>query len=272
VVNSMFAALIVGACDPAEPHLAPPTCDSEAFREGAPPEASEPLFGSPSAGTGLDADACAPACGCGPDAPTYTPDDIEALLGLTLDDPPGPLDVDPYAVPPEPQEAGVCAVVRLEPSRYRLTTVASPSDAAAAGALVTHDGQCGLCSTLQDLAVYLANPDLTEPVRACGISGVLGGEETHLGCLEALGFTRPCAQIWRYNTLNTMAECLDVCVAALDAPYHAPDGALNPCLQCDEEHSGPVFKAVAGRTRRNSGIPSALCRPCETVFPVIHQY
>ena len=54
--------------------------------------------------------------------------------------------------------------------------------------------------------------------------------------------------------------------------YHTPDGALNPCIQCDEDESGPVFKAVAGRTRRNSGLASALCRPCESVASVTHQY
>jgi len=36
--------------------------------------------------------------------------------------------------------------------------------------------------------------------------------------------------------------------------------------------SGPVFKAVAGRTRRNSGLASALCRPCESVYPLEHVY
>jgi hypothetical protein len=61
-----------------------------------------------------------------------------------------------------------------------------------------------------------------------------------------------------------------VCIALLDDPYHEPDGALNACLQCDEDESGPVFKAVAGRTRRNSGLATALCRPCETVWRVEH--
>ena len=40
-----------------------------------------------------------------------------------------------------------------------------------------------------------------------------------------------------------------------------------PCAQ-----SGPVFKAVSGRTRRNSGLPNALCRPCSEVRPLVHAY
>ncbi len=51
-----------------------------------------------------------------------------------------------------------------------------------------------------------------------------------------------------------------------------PDGSLSPCIACDEDKSGPVFKAVAGRTRRNSGIPNAICRPCDQVQPLVHDY
>jgi hypothetical protein len=44
------------------------------------------------------------------------------------------------------------------------------------------------------------------------------------------------------------------------------------CLLCGETQSGPVFKAVAGRTRRNSGLPKALCRPCSEVRPLVRAY
>ena len=57
-----------------------------------------------------------------------------------------------------------------------------------------------------------------------------------------------------------------------DLPHHLADGSLNPCIQCDEDESGPIFKLVSGRTRRNSGLASGLCRPCETVFPLTHSY
>jgi len=85
-----------------------------------------------------------------------------------------------------------------------------------------------------------------------------------------LGFSEPCAQIWAFNAATTRSACLDVCLAALDDAYHLPDGSLNACLACDEEQSGPVFKAVAGRTRRNSGIPVAICRPPEQVSALRH--
>ena len=136
--------------------------------------------------------------------------------------------------------------------------------------LCAHFGRCGVCSPLTDLAVYVREPDLAGPVRACGLSSA--DHAADVACLEALGFDRPCAEVWAYDTANTRAKCLDVCMAELGKPYHLPDGSLNPCIQCDEEQSGPVFKAIAGRTRRNSGLANALCRPCGEVRPLVHAY
>jgi hypothetical protein len=262
----MWLPLLLVACAP-EP--APAVCE-------APPD--DRLFGQPSANTGLDDGACAPGCGCGPDAfepPAYDEEDVAALLGWTLLDPPPLPEADPYDDPAGvPDRAGVCAVVVEDAGTrtYRLETFEDAAAAEVAGAVVTHDGACGLCSSLADLAVYVAHPDLTDPVRGCGISGALGGEDGHRACLTDIGFTEACAEIWRFNTVHTQEQCLDVCLALLDAPHHLPDGSLNACLQCDEDESGDVFKAVAGRTRRNSGLPSALCRPCGSVYPVVHDW
>jgi hypothetical protein len=127
-----------------------------------------------------------------------------------------------------------------------------------------------VCSTLQDLAVYLGTPNLGDPVRECALIGFGGDPEGTLACILDLGFTEPCAQIWAFNSANTRRACLEPCLAALDEPGQSPDGSLNACLACDEEQSGPVFKAVAGRTRRNSGIPSAICRDPGEVARIRH--
>jgi hypothetical protein len=246
-----------------------------------PPEtcAGERLFGSPNANTGLGPDACGPTCTCGGEPwtpPAYTAADGADLRAWDLRAPFDPLPADPYAAPPaaptDPGEDPVCAVVPRGPRAYVLRDYPSPRDAEREGAQVTHFGRCGVCSPLQDLAVYLEQPDLTAPVRACGLDHWADPLEDLVGCLEALGFTTPCAQIWAYNTLATRSACGAVCLAALDDPYHEPDGALNACLQCDEDASGPVFQAVAGRTRRNTGLPSSMCRPCGEVRPVEHRY
>ena len=198
-----------------------------------------------------------------------------------LSAPYAPLTEDPYAspAPPDDPPGTVCAVLEGDPSRqprpYTLVTYASTADALAAGAHPTHYGHCGVCSTLANLAAYMRQNDLTKPVRACAFSDTPDGGtamDGDVACLEALGFDLPCAQIWSYNTNNTRNVCLQVCLDNFASTYNQPDGTLNPCLQCDEDMSGPVFKAIAGRTRRNSGLPNAICRPCTEVQPLVHSY
>ena len=184
---------------------------------------------------------------------------------------------DPYLIwqtqEPPPAPAGTLCGVRFERDQvhYRLSTFSTPAAARTAGFSATHFGACGTCSTLQDLAVYLEKPDLTAPVRRCGISW---DASASLTCLEDLGFSAACAQTWLYNVINTRRHCFSVCIVAWitgEAPTRQ-DGRLNDCLQCDEDRSGPVFKATAGRTRRNSGIQSSIPRPNEEIAPVVHDY
>ena len=238
------------------------------------------LFGAPNDKTGLTAAQCQPQCTCGGKdftPPTYTDADADALLAWQLANPPTQVTDDPYAHPEAhvPAHDKVCAFVRGAGKAYTLQTFASADAAQAAGAVMTHNDACGVCSPLTDLAVYMRHPDLTDPVRQCGLvtgSGMKTAKDEAIACLQALGFDLPCAQIWYFNTLNTRAHCLDVCLANFSAPYHNPDGTLNDCLLCDEQQSGDVFKAVAGRTRRNTGLPSSMCRPCAEVVPLLHVY
>jgi len=255
--------------------------DASVPADAGPDPSCTRLFGAPNAQTGLTADQCAPSCGCGTSRwtpPTYDEAFVTDLLRWRNTAPYAPLTSDPYAGPTPPPERAdtVCALVRLPDAegvpQYRLADYGSETEAFAAGAVPTHTGRCGVCSTLENLAVYIRQPDLAGPVRTCGLRGISEGEAANLACLRALGFDEPCAQVWYYNTLHTRQACLRVCLAALNEPYHLPDGRLNPCIQCDEDESGAVFKAVAGRTRRNSGLPNALCRPCAEVRPLEHRY
>lgn len=235
-------------------------------------------YGAPSERTGLSADMCRPEIEGETmtwQAPSWTEEDLSGLMSWYLVEPYAVPTDDPYVATPDIRPAaGVCALVIEDEraKRYRLRTYPSVDEAAAARAIPTHGGACGLCSTLQDLAVYAGIPDLTSPVRACGLEGVFGSFEDNLACLMALGFSAPCAQIWGYNTRHTRDACSEPCFALLGEPYHTSDGELNECLQCDEDVSGPVFQAVAGRTRRNTGLATALCRRCETVWRLEHEY
>lgn len=236
------------------------------------------LFGRPDRRTGHSATQCRPSCpglhGFAP--PAYDEDDIRGLLAFELVDPPAELTSDPYERPDVPTESAdeVCAVKRIAPGsrRYRLVDYPDETSARVDGAVPTHFGRCGLCSSLHDLAVYMRENDLTRAARRCGLEHLEGSPEGDMRCLEALGFSRPCAQIWAYNTRHTKRVCAEPCFLELMSPYHRPDGRLNDCLQCDEDRSGPVFKWIAGRTRRNTGLPNAMCRPCAEVRPLLHRY
>jgi len=174
----------------------------------------------------------------------------------------------------------VCAVRFLDSghSRYELRDFDAASAAVTAGFTVTHQGRCGSCSTLQDLAIYLGTPNLTTPARQCARRTGLKRKKR---CFqESIGFTDYCAESWAYNALHTRQECLGTCVAdyglinLIFGRYPGPNtdetGQLRSCLQCDEKMSGPGFKFSAGRTRRNSGIESAIERPESEIYPVDH--
>jgi hypothetical protein len=241
------------------------------------------FFGRPNELTGLTSDQCRPECvfdGSVFAPPDYSPAFVQSLLtNWTVTLPYPPITSDPYAspAPPDDPPGTICAVLPgtadAGPRPYTLVTYASESDARAAGASPTHFGHCGVCSTLSNLAVYMRENDLTGPVRDCGLKGFGdGGEDANVACLQALGFDLPCAQAWYWDTVHTRTVCLAPCIAEIKNPYQLPDGALNTCVQCDEDQSGPIFKAIAGRTRRNSGLPNALCRPCSEVRPLVHDY
>ena len=212
-------------------------------------------------------------------APLPESDQALLLTALRSKIPLDPITVkaDPYLAwrgkEPLAAPAGTVCGVRFEPDQvhYRLATFANKAEASTAGFAVTHFGACGTCSTLQDLAVYLEKPDLTAPVRKCGIKRNTSGRLT---CLKDLGFSAACAQTWLYNVENTRHQCFGVCLWSWleGAAPTRRDGHLNACLQCDEDRSGPVFKATAGRTRRNSGIHSSIPRRDDEIAPVVHDY
>jgi len=258
-----WLALVVGCAGEQAPDVYPdPTCDG--------------LYGRPAENTGLSEAQCAPEI-AGDEtwtAPVWDEPALDALRAWTLLDPPEPLAEDPYVTDPDaqPSDSQICGVLVQGEDTYRVQTFDDPEAAFEAGATMTHGGACGACSSLADLAVYAGVPDLTGPVRQCAILGITGTIDGVEQCLSDLGFTPACARIWAYNARHTQQECFDTCIAQLDDPYHLPDGTLNACLQCDEDESGPVFKTYAGRTRRNTGVPTALCRPCESVWRLAHDY
>lgn len=155
-------------------------------------------------------------------------------------------------------------------SIYSMKTYSSETDAISAGDIVTHTGSCGLCSTTQDLAIYLTE-DFTTAGKICATQGLFD-EAKGLSCYMSIGLTEECAKIWNYDGIYDGKVCGVTCAKTVSDPNNgpAPDCTLNPCLQCDEDKAGPVFTEFAGRTRRRSGLLSEIVRPCDTIAKISH--
>ena len=149
---------------------------------------------------------------------------------------------------------------------YRLNTFASHDEARSYGYMVTHEGGCGVCSTLDDLAAYLKFPNLARVGVACGVAS-LADFDAGVICYKGFGFTEECAKMWIYNSLETRDNCLEICLPefldGLENNGPAPTCELNKCLQCDEDGASPLFPKIAGRTRRRSSLFSGIVRPCQ---------
>lgn len=270
----LIAATLAG-CSDKDSDNGPTTCDH--------------LYGLPTENTGLTDEECKPIIdlpGLYFEEPIYTDAYIQQLENAVLLTDTREefynITEDPYpnqdAYIGQHSDDAVCGILmdsEVEDG-YRLKTYDDDASALADGAQITHYGPCGLCSTTQDLAVYIREPDLTAPVRKCGTKG-LGkpheeAEPLARACLEDIGFSAGCIDIWYWDINNTKNQCMETCLPLLTDQHHTKDQSLNDCIQCDEDESGPLFKVMSGRTRRNSGLSSALCRPCETVQPVDHNY
>ena len=231
------------------------------------------FYGMPNERSGLSPDQCNTQCRCLAGTPADSQPDLSSpVFGYAHLNPPMLLTSDPYAASDEQisDENQVCTIELDHAAQaYFLQTLNADSVDVNR---ITHAGPCGACSSLADLAVYAANVDLTDPVRACGLEGIGGGSEMNITCLRELGFSEACAQIWYFNTNHTREICLGECIEHINSSYVDETGQLNSCLACDEENSGPIFKYFSGRTRRNSGLPSSICRPCDSITFVPHSY
>lgn len=247
--------------------------DNEIDNEKTLPDCEDSMIGQPVDNTGLTNERCKPSCAClNFTSKNFTPEELNSLQTWQLKNEFDELTENPYNKAVAESNTMVCAMVieNMANKLYSLANFSSQAAATAAGAILTHHDACGLCSTLDDFVVYAGDRDIGDAVRNCGLQNFAQPFDILVSCLQGLGFTKPCAQIWAYNTRNTQANCLQDCIG-LDK-YHNPDGTLSPCLECDERISGPVFKAVAGRTRRNTGLASSICRFCNEVKPVEHNY
>jgi hypothetical protein len=195
-----------------------------------------------------------------------------------------PYNSDPYLNPSEEylkkvqdflnDKTSVCAIRYTDSTKitYEMQSFSSRKEAEDLGFYVTHQGTCGACSTLRDLSIYL-DSNLTTLVRRCAFKTVYSMKRAKK-CVQDVGFTDKCGEIWLFNARNTRKKCFSICMWSWiwNEPNNKPNGDLNDCLQCDEDLSGPIFKFESGRSRRNSGIKSEIDRPDQQVYDVDQCY
>ncbi|MBG09184.1 MAG: hypothetical protein CME68_10530 [Halobacteriovoraceae bacterium] len=174
----------------------------------------------------------------------------------------------------------VCAIkfTNSSETKYKLKTFKNSDEAKKGGWFITHKYKCGTCSTLKDLAVYMAKPDLTDPVRFCTKKPTLRMIKSCL--MNKVGFTERCSESWTYNADHTKKRCMGICMKDyglvniltnnMQGSNVDKDGNLKPCIACDEYRSGPGFKYAAARTRRWSGLVSAIKRGSDEIYKVNH--
>ena len=264
--------------------------------------------------------------------PTYTEEEIKTLQGKTC------LNIDEVAqgvgftqvdVSPYPESLGYDTVIPggansvgdkincyvhyvddNDDSVYRLESwteqEAVAHNSTFGSVFMTHSGGCGVCSDLENLAAYIITPDMTKPLKTCGLLSFEAG----FACAQKqTGLQDRCQSLWWWNVMQDKKKmrkggCLGVCLAHLAADSNDPgdfpliwgdqclcgntvnggpacspllhtvgsEYKLNACLACDECRAGPVFQKIAARFRRNSGLSSAIKRPPGEIAQITHYY
>ena len=157
---------------------------------------------------------------------------------------------------------------------YELKTFESKLKAEQNLHVVTHYGTCGVCSTLQDLATYILNTDMTSIGIDCAFRG-LANITDGIQCYKNVGYTNDCSVAWLTTSFLTNIHCGNICRehAVLKKPNNKPNSPnceLADCILCDEINTGPFFKKYAARTRRNSGLTSLIVRNCTEIITLKH--
>jgi len=143
-------------------------------------------------------------------------------------------------------------------------TFANESEAREDSNQVAHCGNCGECSTVQDIFIInKTSGTLTDTTTFCAkqvmnIFAGGGGRAAVVSCIEEkVGFTPACGNCWVDNVMCDYKYCLMTCIRSVffyGESNNKGSDTLNDCLNCDEVMCGPEFILCAGANRRRAGI------------------
>jgi hypothetical protein len=167
--------------------------------------------------------------------------------------------------PPSYNDGPVCAFDNQGP-KSNITTFATPEAAHDAGFLVLHCGECGACSTWQNLkANWVTRKDLASLSQACAKKLLFGGFEAAVQChLDTIGFDYNCTGCWITDEMCARDNCVFIFLQA-SLVNSVGNFAVGPgtitSATCDEAMCGPTFVPCSGATRRRMDIKSDIARP-----------
>mmetsp|Transcript_37573 Transcript_37573/g.77148 ORF Transcript_37573/g.77148 Transcript_37573/m.77148 type:complete len:349 (-) Transcript_37573:80-1126(-) len=103
---------------------------------------------------------------------------------------------------------------------------------------LTHEGPCGACSSLHDLAAYMKHIDMQTPSKRCGIAFFWSFDGTKTCLKSRLNLSDRCAAVWAYNIFASRKStqnggALQICTQYLggnaDSLDPIVDATGNPC-------------------------------------------
>lgn len=164
---------------------------------------------------------------------------------------------------------------------YEMKTFASSSDAESAGAVVTHESACGVCSNAQDLAVMGSkNTEVSQKFQSCGTAyytqvQVLSKDPNSffdelVACIKELGYTNSCGLLWAHQVAVSSSLCVNECIGGAPLYGDPPACEYGDCIKCTAEKEGVAFNKFAGRTNLNSGIRETVIRSCSDFASIVH--
>lgn len=168
------------------------------------------------------------------------------------------------------QNPQVCAVHDPLTDTQGLT-IDSVADAHEANLKVAHCGDCGACSTAEDMRIMSETAEsLTGDTTRCAFKIFLGIKAVEKCMEDRVGFTPACEDCWLDNISCSFKSCKFSCIKykLFRQDNNNDDGSgnseLNDCLKCDERMCGPGFIECSGSNRRRMGIVSDIGRNSDT--------
>jgi hypothetical protein len=147
----------------------------------------------------------------------------------------------------------------------------------AANYTIAHCGECGGCSTWQDLSVqWNTRKNAAKLSQACGLKNMFNRDNMAKCLSEDMGWTTECAYAWVHSVECSKQNCMFVAIAAMITNklgnFAVGPDSFTPAncneAQCEQGNPGH-FAKLSGASRRKMNIHSDISRPKDQQCSII---